>query len=143
MATRKRTRKEKDKIRRKFTDRIKTLRTKTEEINTTTPGRVAIISTFDNKTIIYGDERLLEDLGYIARAYPSLSNRSTLSPTNSTSSASSASALPHTGRPETPASSFNNGDIPSLQEAHTVANLIIVIFLLRVPGIRDTSGLRL
>jgi len=114
MATRKRTRKEKDKIRRKFTDRIETLRTKTEEINTTTPGRVAIISTFDNKTIIYGDERLLEDLGYIARAHPSRSNRSTLSPTNSTSSASSASSLPYTGRPETPASSFNNGDVPSL-----------------------------
>lgn len=93
MVIRKRIRKEKEKIRRKFTDRIKTLRTKIKEINTTTPGRVAIILIFNNKTIIYGDKRLLEDLSYITRAYPSYSNRLTLSLTNLTSSTSSASSL--------------------------------------------------
>lgn len=119
MAYRKRrTRTQDEKERRRFTERERTGQSKVDGLNSIPGGRAIIISSFRGKTSIRGDQRLLRDLGYITRAHPSRSNRSTLSPTNSTSSASFASSPLQSERPDTPVykSPFSNGDEPLFQE---------------------------
>jgi hypothetical protein len=86
---RKRCRSPRQKLKRKFKDRLSTLQSKIEELNTIQTNRAILVWTEEGRTLAFGDERLLESLSHAVQLQPNPTRRPTLSPTNSFSSAAS------------------------------------------------------
>ena len=85
MAYRKRTRSQAQKAHKKFNERLLTLRSKVEELNTITEGRAILVSAYKGKTSTHRDQLLLKRLGYTIQSHPSGNHQPTLSPTDSAS----------------------------------------------------------
>ncbi|KAK4107015.1 hypothetical protein N656DRAFT_803031 [Canariomyces notabilis] len=120
MARKSRRRSPSQKLRRKFQERLSTLKIKITELNAVTEGRATMVWTYKGETSICGDEQLLESLRYNPGVYPNRIGHPT-SPSNSTSSSAS-----HNERFQIPTekSSFENGgflDLDLLQERQASA----------------------
>ena len=61
---RKRCRNPRQKLKRKFKDRLSTLQSKIEELNTIQTNRAILVWTEEGRTLAFGDERLLESLSH-------------------------------------------------------------------------------
>ena len=115
MGRSKQPRSEAQKAQRKVNDRLVTLRIKVGELNDIKENKAIVIWTEKEKTLAYGDQKLLESLGYTGQLYPKEVRRPkrarhpTLSPTSSASSATSLNSPPQHGQ-----NSFEDEDMYGL-----------------------------
>jgi hypothetical protein len=86
---RKRCRSPRQKLKRKFKDRLSTLQSKIEELNTIQTNRAILVWTEEGRTLAFGDEQLLEGFSYAVQVQPNPVRRPAFSPHNSYSSAAS------------------------------------------------------
>lgn len=90
MTYRKRSRSQAQKVRRKFNDRLSTLRSKIQELNAIKENRAIIVWTEKDEHLAYGDKQLLERLGFPVRDVQNPPRCPTSSPTSSVISAASS-----------------------------------------------------
>ena len=90
MVYRKRSRSQAQKVRRKFNDRLSTLRSKIKELNAIKENRAIIVWTEKDEHMAYGDKQLLKKLGFPVRDFQNPLCCPASSPTSSVISAASS-----------------------------------------------------